>query len=504
MGRTSGIEWLRALLVSPRGRSGPALKEAAALAVSRYIDQALTLLTPMVLVRLIDPLGFGEYRLFWLLGTTIALLAPLGIPNSLLYFFPRLDSPGQARFLGQALLFTLLTSLFWTAALFASSSFLPASVARLLHGYGLPIVLFAVTWTLSSLLDTLPIAAHRVMWQSRMTIAVAAVRTALLLGTALHFRDVEKILFAVTAFTVFRTGVLFYFIWKYCGLHVFPIHRQDLTQQVQYSLPFGLAGLLYSLRRQAEQWIVAAMFSAAAFGAFTIALSLLLPFDVLRNVIATLLLPRMSRAQFAGSLPAALELNRRGNVLSFFVIMPGVAFLCAFATEVVGILFTARYLAAAPVMRIYLVQVAIMFEVTTVMNVLRLGRFQISYAMFLLPLSIALSWAGASLFGLPGAAIGSLVAQLIAYVIVFFRLARVLDVPISKLQDWRTLALIALCAIAAAVVAFIAGDLSGLRAIWRCLLGAGTLVLVYFSLVGACGLAWVPRELLGRGTRSEP
>lgn len=485
-------------LLTPRWIEGTALKEAVALASSRYIDQALMLLTPMLLVRVINPTAFGEYRLFWLIGTTIALLAPLGIPNSLLYFFPRLDGAGRSRFLGQALLFMGLTTTLWIAVLFVIAPLLPSNFAELLRTHRWEICIFAACWTLSTLLDSLPIATKQVYWQSGATLAVSAIRTALLLVTAIISRDVEKILLAVTVFTIFRAAVLAWFIRRHAAVQLFPIERDDFVQHLRYSLPFGAAGLLYSLRRQAEQWIVAGLFPASAFGAFTIGLSLLLPFDVVRNVISTLLLPRMSHAQFTNSVAAAVDLNRRGNVLSFFVVAPGIAFLFAFAPDLIHLLFTHRYIAAAPVLRIYLVQIALLLEVTTILNVLRLGRFQIGYAVFLLPLSMLLSYIGARAFGMPGAALGSLVAQVIAYAIIFSKLASVLEMPIRNLQEWRTLFVIALCAALAATTALLAADLLALMVLGRCVVGAVVFALAYFALARICGLSWILNEIRGR------
>src|SRR5438309_2217867 len=68
------------------------LRQGIALSAARYIEQAIMLLTPVVLVRTIGPTEFGEYRLFWLLVTTVALLFPFDMPRSLLFFFIRFDA----------------------------------------------------------------------------------------------------------------------------------------------------------------------------------------------------------------------------------------------------------------------------------------------------------------------------------------------------------------------------------------------------------------------------
>ncbi len=42
-------------------------RQGIALSAARYIERAIMLLTPVVLVQTIDSGAFGEYRLFWLL-----------------------------------------------------------------------------------------------------------------------------------------------------------------------------------------------------------------------------------------------------------------------------------------------------------------------------------------------------------------------------------------------------------------------------------------------------
>ncbi|MGK0242905.1 MAG: O-antigen/teichoic acid export membrane protein, partial [Pseudomonadota bacterium] len=66
------------------------LRQGIALSAAQYTEQVIMLLTPVVLVRTIGPTAFGEYRLFWLLVTTVALLFSFNMPRSLLFFFVRL------------------------------------------------------------------------------------------------------------------------------------------------------------------------------------------------------------------------------------------------------------------------------------------------------------------------------------------------------------------------------------------------------------------------------
>jgi O-antigen/teichoic acid export membrane protein len=64
-------------------------RDAMSLTMAVTFKSALQLLTPLVLVRLIDPEEFGEYRLIWLIANTATTFLALGIDRSLLYFLPR-------------------------------------------------------------------------------------------------------------------------------------------------------------------------------------------------------------------------------------------------------------------------------------------------------------------------------------------------------------------------------------------------------------------------------
>ena len=67
----------------------------------------------------------------------------------------------------------------------------------------------------------------------------------------------------------------------------------------------------------------------------------------------------MSRMQAAGDVRGMLELNSRANVMVGTLLYPLLAFAFAFADELVTLVYTAAYLEAAPVMRVYIVGMAV-------------------------------------------------------------------------------------------------------------------------------------------------
>jgi Na+-driven multidrug efflux pump len=71
-----------------------------------------------------------------------------------------------------------------------------------------------------------------------------------------------------------------------------------------------------------------------------------------------------------------------------------------------------------------------------------------------LVLAVALNWYAATKLGLAGAALGTVIVMGIDRIVTLWRISRLTGVPISKLQDWKTLLLLALFAAGASLLAW--------------------------------------------------
>ena len=430
------------------------IRQAIALSGARYIEQAIMLLTPVVLVRTMGTTAFGEYRLFWLLVTTVGLLFPFDVPRSLLFFFVRLDSERRRVYVGQTVLFLLATTTVAAFLVVVFGNALPSGMQDLLHHHGFLLAAFLFVWNLGLLLDVLPNAAGQIRWQAKAILATSVLRATLVILAAVSFQRLEEVLIATLIAACMRLGLLGYFIARYCGIRLLPLDKQQFGEQLRYAIPFGMATLLFHLRRQAEQWIVATMFSPAVFGVFSIAATLVLPFEVLRGALGNLLLPRMSHLHSLGSHHELLRLNNQGNVILSAIIFPTIAALFAFSAEVITFLFTKAYVSGSPVLRIYLLQTLIhSIEISALLYVFKQGLSNMRSEALTFPFAILASLAGVWYYGFPGAAIGSVLASFMMSALFLKRLSEVTSLPIAKLQDWKNLGKIfGLSAVCALVV----------------------------------------------------
>ena len=480
-------------------------RRALSLGAANAIDYALQFLLPIVLTRALDAEGFGRYRLLWLAASTLIAVAPLYMPQSLYYFVPRGDRPTQRLYINQTVIFLLAMGSLAAWAISEWNPFLPATVAALHVGNSALVPAFVLAWIVASLLDVLPTVDERVAWQSRAIVALSCTRTLALGGVALLTHDFIAVLWTLLAFAAVKLAVLLRYIATTHGLKGPWLRPRFLIAQIRHAAPFGIAGTLYGLRGQADQWVAATLFSLTLFASFSIAAVLGPMVNLFRQSVNHVFLPSMSRLHSAGDMKAALAMNSRANAMVAMLVYPLLAFAFVFADPLISLVYTRTYIDAVPVLRLYIIGlIAFVVELNSVLLLLKQGGYFARINAMTLVLSVGLSYWGATHFGLPGAAIGTLGMIWVDRVLLLSRIARVTGEPIAKLQDWpRLVAMLAAAVIAAAaagavVSAWSLSDFASLA------LGALVMALAYPAALVAAGQGTLISGFFHSVAASEP
>jgi O-antigen/teichoic acid export membrane protein len=429
-------------------------RRALSLGAANAFDYGLQFLLPLVLVRCLDTVAFGQYRLLWLAVGTVTALATLAMPPSLYYFLPRSDQATRRLYINQTLLFLVVGGLIAAWAVSAWDPWLPLKMRGFARHEAL-VPVFVLLWVVASLLDLLPMVEERTAWQAKATVGLAALRAVMLSLTALLTRELAPVLLALLVFVMFKLSLLLGYIAMHHGLRGPIVRWRVFADQVRYAAPFGVSGALYELRWQADQWVAATLFPLGRFASFSIAAIMGPLLSLFRQSVNNAFLPSMSRLQAAGDLAGMIELNSRANVMVGSFIYPLLAFAFAFAEDIVTVVYTAAYVDAAPVMRVYTLGfLASVVELATIMLLLRQGAFAMRLNFITLFVSVGLSWYAAHTLGFAGAAAGSVTAIYVDRFITLRRIAVRAGVPLHRLQDWRSLGRLMLAAACAAMLAW--------------------------------------------------
>ena len=464
---------------------------AISLGAANAIDYAIQFLLPVVLVRYLTPEAFGSYRLLWLVAGTVMAVVTQAMAGGLYYFLPRSGDEEKRLYINQALLYLSAAGLIAACAVSGWNPWLPWNV-RQLSSNGALLPTFVMFWVVSSLLDLIGSTEERVRWQTRTIIGLSALRAVALSAAAVLTRQLEPVLLTLLGFAIFKFALLLTYVARYHGLKGPFLRRRAFTRQLRQTAPFALTGALYGLRAQADQWVATALFSVGMFASFSIAALLSPLVHLCRVSVQQAFLPSISRLEAAGDLRGMLELNSRGSVLAATLLYPMLAFAFVFSAEIVTIIYTGAYVAAAPVMRIYILGlIALVIEPATLMLLLRQGAFSMRLGVLALALSVTLSWTCASAGGLAGAAVGSVTAIYLEHVGALWRISRCTGIPWRHLQDWRSLGLLLLCAVLAGVLSWVLVSRvpAGFGPEVRVAAGGVLLAVAYLALIVMCGLA---------------
>ncbi|HET7401543.1 MAG TPA: oligosaccharide flippase family protein [Usitatibacter sp.] len=470
-------------------------RRALSLGSANAIDYALQFLLPMVLTRTLDPHSFGQYRLLWLAVATLMLIAPMCMPSSLYYFLPRSDRPTQRIYINQALVFVGIAGVISAWALSLWNPLLPGKLRELSEGHGVVVPAFVMLWVFAQTLDILPTADERVGWQARAVVSLSALRAVTLSAAAVITHDLYAVFWTLLAFAVVKAALLLYYVARHHGLGL-PLARRDhFKAQVKQAAPFALSGALHGIRSQGDQWIAAAMFTVPMFASFSVATVLAPLVQIFRASVNNVFLPSMSRLQSNGDTAGMLALNSRANAMVALLVYPMLAFAFVFAEQVITLVYTRTYLDAVPVMRLYILGlVAFVVELVSLLFVMQQGSFAARVNGLVLFLALPMSWFGATHWGLMGAAAGSVAAIYTERLLSLSRLAQLTNTPISRLQDWPTLAGILAAAIIAALAAGVALHWTEWSSFATLVAGGAILAVVYPAMLFLMGQG---RQLTG-------
>ena len=456
-------------------------RRAFSLGAVKAFDHALQFLLPVVLVRCLDGVTFGEYRLVWLAVGTVMALATLGMPGALYFFLPRSDSPTRRLYIHQTLAFLIVTGLISAFIVSPLNPWMPATLHPLAK-YGALVPAFVMLWVVSVLLDFLPTIEERIPLQAYATISVALARAVLVAGGAWFTSDMSVILWLLLATVLLKLALLLAYIGRFHGWGRPWFKAAVFGGQIRYTAPFGFSSACYVLRGQADQWVAATLFTLHSFAAFSIAAILGQVVNIFRASVVEAFMPSMSRMEAAGDLKSMMEMNARANAMVGMLLFPLLGFMFAFAEDLVSLVYTAAYVDAAPVMRVYILgMMALIVELSSVLQLLRQGMFSLGMNVVVLAVAVPLSWFGGLELGLAGAAAGSVCALYIDRTLVLQRIAAISGIPVRSQQHWSSLGRHFLWTVVAALAAWLAVHtvFAGSPLIGRLAVGATVLLAIY-------------------------
>jgi len=407
------------------------VSRGAVLASARLLNQALMLLSPLLLVRLLDIVDYGRYRQFMAVAMLLTSLSGFALTANLTYLLAR--SPKRAA-----------VDISKTAMLMFCVATLSALVVVIGHPWIVPPEIEDSWWLLALYvfmflnLDVVQAywLAHRQSLQvMKYTLAVTAWRLGMLLGAATWSHDVEMIFATIVCSETLR--IMAVYLWlRARGLVVFRWDSGVLREQLRLAGPLGLGSML-NKANDFGRVVVGSVMGPVPLAIYTTAAYQVPLVSIVQTSLSDAIFPDMvKRAQRN---PAeGLRLWMRAQMMVAAVIVPAWLLLSYYAEPLIRLAFTHQYASAAPYFQVFmLLMVRQCFQFSTLLRAVEDNASFATSNAVALAINATILFALMPRFGLWGPTLGMVVGQCWTGYYLGRRVMKRYGVPLSGIYQWR-------------------------------------------------------------------
>ena len=392
---------------------------------------------PVLLTRTLSQNEYGLFKQVFLITTTATALLPLGFGLSAYYYLPR-ESDTRRR--GQVILNILLFNLIMGAAACLVLVLWPGVLVGIFRDPSMAthapyIGVVILLWLFSAFLETVAVANQELRLATLFIVGGQLVRTVLLLGAAIVFGTVAALVYAAVIHGVLQSIALIGYVCSRFPKFWRTFDWSLTFKQISYALPFGLAGLLYTIQIDMHNYFVSNRFSAATFAVYSIGVAQLPFVGILRDSVNSVILPRINHLQEQNQPRDIVTLLANATRKLAAVFVPIYAFLLVTGPEFLTVMFTSAYVASWPIFAINLTLLPL-----SLLDVDAVSRAYKGHRFYLVKLQVVLSivmvfalWYGIQRFGLVGAVSVVVAINFILRAMLAARFSRVLGMKLKDL-----------------------------------------------------------------------
>ena len=280
----------------------PSLKtQSAWLLFAKVVGFVFSLVLPLLIVRFLTQEEVGIYRQVFLVIINANIILQLGFGMSVYYFLSRSTAERRGAVVFNTLLFNFAAGAIACLVLFVypqllGNIFQSEQMTRLAPEIGIVIWL----WIFSTFLETVAIANREPKMATAFIILAQFTKTALMLLAVMIFATVESFVYAAMVQALIQSVILLIYLSSRFPKFWLEFDPKFFREQFFYALPFGLAGLLWTLQTDIHNYFVGYRFSDAEFAIYAVGCFELPLIGMLADSVASVMIPRMSELESSG------------------------------------------------------------------------------------------------------------------------------------------------------------------------------------------------------------
>lgn len=402
---------------------------------SKVCAYLMNMATAMLLSRFRTLDEYGTYSQLLLCVNLVTSIFMLGLPNSINFFLSKANNRYERK--------SFLSSYYTLSTLLSI-------ISGLLLVFMLPYI--KMYFKNPSIADFWFILAFypwtKIILASIENILVVSYKTTIMVW----FRIINSILLLVSVL------VAYFYKWKFqsymilfiicesiCALAVYFIVQffvssfkftisKELTKTIfSFSVPIGIASVIGTLNIEFDKLLISTYYDANFMAIYTNA-SRELPVTLLTTSVTAAILPHLVKKLQNGKVSETLTLWRKSMQLLYIIICFIATALFVYAPEVLGFLYSEKYLAGVGIFRIYCFLLLLRFTYFgMILNATGKTKYITFSSVCSLVINVILNYYFYMIWGFTGPAMATVVSQLVSASIQLICSSRLLQIKISRI-----------------------------------------------------------------------
>lgn len=413
------------------------LKRATVLSFSRFANQAIVLLSPILLVRILSIGEYGSYREFMVYAGFVGSVVKFGIPHSLAYFLPK-HPERENVWVTQASLFILAFSSVAIIAIFLVGDLIRANTS---FDFVTALQLYVLFFINLDFVEFYWLGKKRTDYVFYYSSGRLLARVIVIITAASITKSAHSIVLSLVVLEAGRCLlVLAYGIS--CQWFTNAVSRRSLALQMSYFLPLGGGGLIEVFNSSVGLLFISAMLGAEALAFYAIGALATQIVNILRGAIADVIFPEILELRHANR-KDALPLWQRATVWYCALLFPVAVLFSYYADAIVTTLFTEDYAAAIPVFSAFsFVLYLHCFDFHLPIRVQNANKYFVIGSAAALIVNVALLYPAYLYFGILGPAIVFFLSRLVMTIYLAACARKLYRVHIRDLVLWKDVGMI--------------------------------------------------------------
>ena len=417
-------------------------KKIIILIYGRAFSFLISLVIPIALTRLLLKEDYGTYQQLIMVYTIIQSILLLGMPQALLYYYPRISEKEYPNLVKQTWIIILFSGVFVALASLASSHALSQIYPNhhlqpfvILLGIYTGIMLFVMP------LQNLIILEGKETLAAQMMIGFTIIDILVLPLAAWFNPSAIGMVHGIIATAILKVVIVLIYIYSNYLNKSFN-GETYYKNQLSYGIPVGLAAMIGIINVNVDKYLVAMFFSTSIFGVYYLG-SLWAPvFGWFTQSAGQVITPRLSKAHKDNNLNEMRDLYNKSVEKLALLFLPLTVLLILMAEPLIITMFTDKFEGTIPIFTIYMTLLpTYVFRIGWVLMASGQTKFLLRLAIAMSSINIILSYylittltGDNRLLGIPFATV---TVTWLSMFVIMYQSSSTLESKMFRLYPWR-------------------------------------------------------------------